>query len=170
MFPQPVDQANYRYSQDGLLQAYGVVQHDEIHDPQHLDVHGEKCLLVAKNGLTTGTTVGRVIGLESFTHIYDNYGINHTSIDIAVLPTTRRGASFPIPATPGPSSSPGMVASSESSPAVQALPTKPTSRTSPPTGGSSSRSRPSTPTAPSTRSSSRDVASSERLGDVPPPG
>ena len=33
MYPQPVDQANYQYPQDGLLQAYGVVQGDEMRNP-----------------------------------------------------------------------------------------------------------------------------------------
>jgi len=94
MFPQPVDQANYRYPRDGLLQAYGVVQDDEIRNPQHLDVHGEKCLLVVKNGLTTGTTVGRANGLESLTRIYDDYGIEHTSIEIAVLPYDKTRGNF----------------------------------------------------------------------------
>jgi hypothetical protein len=94
MFPQPVDQANYQYPQDGLLQANGVVQDDEIRNPQHLDVHGEKCLLVVKNGLTTGTTVGRTNGLESFTRIYDEYGIKHTSIEIAVLPYDKTRGKF----------------------------------------------------------------------------
>ncbi|KIY44819.1 hypothetical protein FISHEDRAFT_77229 [Fistulina hepatica ATCC 64428] len=94
MFPQPVDRANYRYPRDGLLQAYGVVQDDEIRNPQHLDVYGEKCLLVVKNGLTTGTTVGRVNGLESFTRIYDDYGIEHTSIEIAVLPYDKTRGKF----------------------------------------------------------------------------
>ena len=57
-----------------------------MRNPQHLDVHGEKCLLVAKNGLTTGTTIGQVNGLESFTRIYNEYNINQKSIEIAVLP------------------------------------------------------------------------------------
>ncbi|KAI1792458.1 hypothetical protein LXA43DRAFT_972582 [Ganoderma leucocontextum] len=94
MLPQSVDQANYRYPRDGLLQAYGVVQEDEIRDPQHLDVYDEKCLLVVKNGLTTGTTVGRANGLESFTRIYDNYGIKRTSIEIAVLPYDKMRGKF----------------------------------------------------------------------------
>ena len=63
-------------------------------------------------------------------------------------------------ATPGSSSSLGMVASSESSPAAQALPTGPISRTSPLISRSSSRSRPSTSATSSTKSSSRYVASS----------
>ena len=92
MYPQPVDEANYPYPQDGLLQACGVVQDDEMRNPQYVDVHGEKCLLVVKNGLTTGTTVGRTNGLESFTCIYEKNGINQTSIEFAVLPyDTRRG-------------------------------------------------------------------------------
>ncbi|KDQ58121.1 hypothetical protein JAAARDRAFT_193575 [Jaapia argillacea MUCL 33604] len=86
MFPQPSDRVNYQYPQDGLLQAYGIVQDDEIHNPQHLDVHGEKCLLVVKNGSTTGTTVGRINSLDSFTRTYTDYGIKQTSIELAVLP------------------------------------------------------------------------------------
>lgn len=94
MFPHPVDQANYQYPQDDLLQAYSVIQDDEIHDPQHLDVYGEKCLLVVKNGMSTGTTVGRANGLESFTRIYDEYGTKHTSIDIAVLSYDKTRGNF----------------------------------------------------------------------------
>ena len=80
-------------------------------------------------------------------------------------PTTRH-VSFPMLGIPGPSFSPGMVASSELSPA-QALPTGPISRTLPPTGGSKSRSRPSTPVASSTMSSSRYIANSTRSGLFP---
>ena len=57
-----------------------------MRNPQHVDVHGEKCLLVVKNGFTTGTTIGRVNGLESYTRIYKEYNINQESIEIAVLP------------------------------------------------------------------------------------
>lgn len=85
MYPHPVDRANYKYPQDGL-QAYGVVQDDEMRNPEHIDVHGEKCFLVVKNGLATGTTVSRTNGLESFTRTYDDYGIKQASIEIAVLP------------------------------------------------------------------------------------
>ena len=104
MYPHPVDQANYHYPQDGLLQAHGVVQDDEMRNLQHLDVHGDKCLFVTKDGSTTGTTVGRTNGLESFTRStytcddHEEYGRSikqETSIEIAVLPcdtTTRVGA------------------------------------------------------------------------------
>ncbi|KAF7789103.1 hypothetical protein EIP86_000037 [Pleurotus ostreatoroseus] len=62
--------------EDGLLQALDGVQDAEMHNPQHLDVHG----------LATGTTVGRVNGLESFTRVYKEYGISQKSLEVAVLP------------------------------------------------------------------------------------
>jgi len=97
MYPQPVDRADYQYPPDGLLQAYGVVQDEEMRNPQHLDIHGEKCLLVVKNSSTTGTTFGRTNGLESFTRTYEEYGVKQPSIEIAVLPhdKTRRKFSGP---------------------------------------------------------------------------
>jgi hypothetical protein len=101
MFPQPSNRANYQYPRDGLLQAYGVVKDDEIRNPQHLDVYGEKCLLVVKNGLTTGTTVGRTNGLESFTRIYSEYDIKQTSIEIAVLPYDKTHGRFSDPGDSG---------------------------------------------------------------------
>lgn len=94
MFPQPSDRANYQYPQDGLLQACGIVQDDEIRNSQHLDVHGEKCVLVVKNGLTTGTTVGRTNGLDSFTRTYAEYGVKQTSIELAVLPYDKTHGKF----------------------------------------------------------------------------
>jgi hypothetical protein len=87
MFPQPEDRANYKYPRDGLLQAFGIIQANEICNPNQLDANGEQCLLVVKNGLTTGTTtIGRVTGMESFTRTLNEYGIKKTSMEIAVLP------------------------------------------------------------------------------------
>ncbi|KAI0030319.1 hypothetical protein K488DRAFT_79701 [Vararia minispora EC-137] len=94
MFPQPQDQKNYSYPEDGLLQAYDFVREVEMRNPQQLDVHGEKCLLVVKNGSTTGTTVGRVNGLEPITRVYDDYGISHESLEIAVLPYDKTHGKF----------------------------------------------------------------------------
>lgn len=94
MFPQPRDRQGYRYPQDGLLQAFDIVQDAEMRNPQHLDVHGEKCLLVVKNGLATGTTIGRLNGLESFTRVYKEYGISQKSLEIAVLPYDKAHGKF----------------------------------------------------------------------------
>ncbi|KAJ3486272.1 hypothetical protein NLI96_g4344 [Meripilus lineatus] len=94
MFPNPEDRAGYKYPQDGLLQASGVVQSHEIYNPTNIDANGEKCLLVVKNGLATGTTIDRASGMESLTRIYTERGHKKTSIDFAVLPYGRRTGPF----------------------------------------------------------------------------
>ena len=95
MFPQPEDQASYQYPRKGLLQAYGIVQRAEIRDPQHIDANYQKCLLVVKNGATTGTTIGRANGLESVQRTCEEYDIvKQTSIEIAVLPYSRTRGAF----------------------------------------------------------------------------
>ena len=101
MFPHPEDRAGHEYPEDGLLQAYGVVKGDEIRQPQYLDAHGEKVLFVVKNGQATGTTVGRANGLESFARIYIDHGIDHTSIEIAILPFSRQQSPFSAPGDSG---------------------------------------------------------------------
>ena len=94
MFSQPEDQVDYEYPDDGLLQASGVVKDDEIRRPQHLDIHGEKALLVVKNGMATGTTVGRANGLDSFTRIYSDDGTEQTSVETTILPYDHKRGSF----------------------------------------------------------------------------
>lgn len=101
MFSQPEDQANFKYLKDGLLQASGVVQADEMRNPQNLDANREPCLLVVKNGPATGTTFGRVTGMESFTRVYDEHGIKGTSIEIAVLPYGNTDGPFSAPGDSG---------------------------------------------------------------------
>jgi len=101
MWPQPADSADYQYPADGLLQAYDIVPEDELRNPQHLDVHNQKCLLVVKNGTTTATTFGRVNGLESFVRHYPPYGIKETSTEIAVLRYSKDHARFSEPGDSG---------------------------------------------------------------------
>lgn len=47
-----------------------------------------------KNGLATGTTIGRVNSLESFRRVYKDYGISHKSLEIAVLPYDKTFGKF----------------------------------------------------------------------------
>ncbi|KIK23512.1 hypothetical protein PISMIDRAFT_100358, partial [Pisolithus microcarpus 441] len=97
MFPRPEDRAIYKYPKDGLIRAFGVIQADETHNPKHLDANGECCLLVIKNGLTADTTTCWVNGVESFTRIYDECGIEGTSMQIAVLPYGNANGPFSAP-------------------------------------------------------------------------
>ena len=101
MFPRSEDRAGYKYPQGGLLQALGVVQAHEIYNSQHLDASGEKFLPVVKNGLATGTTIGRAMGMESFTRVYDEYGFKETSVEIAVLPYGNKNGPFSAPGDSG---------------------------------------------------------------------
>ncbi|KIY65581.1 hypothetical protein CYLTODRAFT_317143, partial [Cylindrobasidium torrendii FP15055 ss-10] len=82
-------------------QASGVVQPDEIWKPTQLDIHGEECLLVVKHGLATGTTIGRVTGMESFTRNFNEYGAKQTSMEIAVLPYSNANGPFSGPGDSG---------------------------------------------------------------------
>jgi hypothetical protein len=101
MFPHPGDQGDYKYPADGLLQACGVIQPDEIRNPEQLDANGEECLLVVKHGLATGTTIGRVTGMESFTRTFNEYGIKETSMEIGVLPYGNGNRPFSTPGDSG---------------------------------------------------------------------
>ncbi|KAH9858294.1 hypothetical protein C2E23DRAFT_175215 [Lenzites betulinus] len=101
MFPRPEDRDGYKYPRDGLLQACGIVKDREIRSPQQLDANGHKCLHVVKNSLTTGTTVGRVNGLDSFTRIYTRYNNKETSVAVAVLPYDRKRGAFSAPGDSG---------------------------------------------------------------------
>ncbi|WVN86109.1 uncharacterized protein L203_101268 [Cryptococcus depauperatus CBS 7841] len=100
MFPQPENEAKYEYPLDGL-QALGDIQLEEIRNPQQLDANGEPCLPVVKNGLATGTTIGRVTGMESFFRIYNEHGIEETSRALAVLPYNNKAGPFSAPGDSG---------------------------------------------------------------------
>ena len=54
-----------------------------------------------KNGLTTGTTIGRVNGLNSFTRVYANHGTEHMSIETAILPYDKLRGPFSAPGDSG---------------------------------------------------------------------
>jgi hypothetical protein len=101
MFPHPEDQADYEYPDDGLLQAFGVVKDHEIRQPQHLDMYGQRILMVVKNGLATGTTIGCANGLDSFTRVYSHYDIMGTSVQTAILPYNQQLGPFSAPGDSG---------------------------------------------------------------------
>lgn len=101
MHPHPEGLSDFKYPPDGLLQVKGVVKDDEIRKPQQLDANGEKCLIVVKNGKTTGTTLGRLTGMESFIRTHPEYGIKKTSIEIAVYPCSNKDGAFSAPGDSG---------------------------------------------------------------------
>jgi hypothetical protein len=94
MHPCSEGRSSFRYPVGGLLPVKGVVPEDEIRHPKQPDEHGDECLLVIKNGNTTGTTIGRATGIESFVRDYNEYGIQGMSMGIAVYPYGHKDGAF----------------------------------------------------------------------------
>src|SRR5580698_3304414 len=84
MHPHPEGRSSFKYPDSGLLQVQGVVKEDELRKPVQLDANGEECLLVIKNGKSSGLTIGRGTSIESFVRVYDRHGIKGTSMEFAV--------------------------------------------------------------------------------------
>ena len=91
----------FKYPFDGRLQIRGVMTEDESRNPAMFDPDGEECLLVFKNGSTTGLTLGRSTGIESFVREYDEHGIRSTSMEIPVYPYSHEDGAFSAPGDSG---------------------------------------------------------------------
>lgn len=84
MFSQPNDRCGFSAPENMLLPLKGYVPETELRNPQNLDIHNLKTLLAVKNGCTTGTTFGRVNGLESITRTYPHHGISQKALEFIV--------------------------------------------------------------------------------------
>lgn len=84
MNPHCQSSSSIKFPVGGLLKIKGVVKESELHNPKQLDANGEECLIVVKNGMTTGVTIGCATGIESFIRKYDDDGMKKTSMEIAV--------------------------------------------------------------------------------------
>ena len=91
--------------QDMLLPIKGFVTEDELRSPQDVDIYKKKALLAVKNGSATGTTFGRVNGLESITRKHPHHdSISQRALEIIVCgcDTSRSdNALFSIPGDSG---------------------------------------------------------------------
>jgi hypothetical protein len=101
MHPHPEGRHSFKFPPGGLLQVKGFVPEREIRQPQQCDANGEDCLIVLKNGNTTGVTFGRGTGLESFVRTYPEYGNAETSMEFAVYPYSNKEGSFSAPGDSG---------------------------------------------------------------------
>jgi hypothetical protein len=75
MYPHAETRANYKYPRGGLMQLRYFVKDGELRRPTMLDANGEQCLIVVKNGATTGVTLGRATDIESFVREYKDYAM-----------------------------------------------------------------------------------------------
>ncbi|TFY73477.1 hypothetical protein EWM64_g10535, partial [Hericium alpestre] len=94
MHAHPEGRSSFKFPLGGLLHVLGVVTEEELRQPTMLDENGEECLIVVKNGNTTGVTFGRGRGIESFVRDYDEEGIHSTSMAVAIHPYSNRDGAF----------------------------------------------------------------------------
>lgn len=94
--PHAESRSSFKYPPGGLLQLRGVVQEEELRNPTMLDKNGESCLIVLKNGTTTGLTMGRASGIGSFVR-YQNSDSDvapTTAMELAIHPSSREDGPF----------------------------------------------------------------------------
>ncbi|KAF8588036.1 hypothetical protein K439DRAFT_1613794 [Ramaria rubella] len=89
------------YPPDRLLQLQDLIQEDHMHNPDVLDINGEPCLFVIKNGNTTGVTIGRATGIFSFVRQYLDNNTHQTSMEWAILPYDNESGVFSAPGDSG---------------------------------------------------------------------
>ncbi|KAF8330226.1 hypothetical protein F5887DRAFT_1081921 [Amanita rubescens] len=86
--PDATTTSGFQYPEDRLLKLQDLIQEDEMREPDTVDINGERCLLVIKNGGTTGITIGRATGIFSYVRNYRHNRTSHTSTEWAILPVT----------------------------------------------------------------------------------
>jgi len=101
MYPDTESRAKFEYPLGGLMQLRDIVKEGELPRSTMPDANGEDCLIVVKNGATTGVTIGRASGVESFVRDYKESGIHSTSMEIAIYPYSYKDGAFSAPGDSG---------------------------------------------------------------------
>ena len=101
MYPDPTARSSFKYPPGRLLPLRDVVQENELRHPTTLDANGEECLIVVKNGNSTGVTIGRATGIMSFIREYSENGIRRTSMELAIYPYGHKDGAFSAPGDSG---------------------------------------------------------------------
>ncbi|KAF8954752.1 hypothetical protein BDZ97DRAFT_1908028 [Flammula alnicola] len=101
MYPHPTARTSLKYPRGRLLQLRDVIKEDELRHPTMLDANGEECLLVVKNGNSTGVTLGRATGIMSFVREYFKDGAHETSMELAIYPYGNKDGAFSAPGDSG---------------------------------------------------------------------
>jgi hypothetical protein len=83
------------------LPLQGIAKDDELRHPTMHDKNGEPCLLVIKNGTSTGITIGRASGMMSFVREYFPSGKHETFIQLAIYPYDQKDGAFSAPGDSG---------------------------------------------------------------------
>ena len=84
MYPRDDGKPTFKYPDDRLLHLRDSLTEDLLRHPDIFDHDNEPCLLVIKNGATTGVTIGRATGIFSAVREYFPNGTHHTSHEWAI--------------------------------------------------------------------------------------
>jgi hypothetical protein len=101
MYPHPKARTTFTYPRGRLFQLRDIVKEDELRHPTMLDANGEECLLVVKNGTSTGVTIGRATGIMSFVREYFEDDAHETSMELAIYPYGNKDGAFSAPGDSG---------------------------------------------------------------------
>lgn len=101
MYSDPAAPTSFKYPRNRLLPLRGVIEEDEMCFPNMHDADGEQCLIVIKNGCTTGVTIGRATGIKSFVREHFPDGTQKTSKEWAILAYDHESGAFSAPGDSG---------------------------------------------------------------------
>jgi hypothetical protein len=101
MRPRADAATTFKYPYDRLLPLRDLIPEDLMHNPDMLDHDGEACLLVIKNGNTTGVTIGCATGVFSYVREYFSNNTHQTSMEWAILPYDHKSDVFSAPGDSG---------------------------------------------------------------------
>ena len=94
MYPHVQNPMSFNYPADRLLKLRGTISDAEMRCPTTLDENRETCLMVIKDGSTTGVTIGRANGIMSFVREYSNNNCHQESKEWAILPYDHKSGPF----------------------------------------------------------------------------
>ncbi len=82
------------YPAGRLLKLQDIIQEDQMRNPDMVDNNNKPCLLVIKNGSTSGVTIGRATGIFSYTRRYFEDAAPQRSKEWAILPYDKHTHTF----------------------------------------------------------------------------
>ncbi|KAL4078815.1 hypothetical protein V8B97DRAFT_2067909 [Scleroderma yunnanense] len=92
--PPPTVRTSFKYLRGRLLPLWNVVKESKLRHPTMFDANGEPCLIVVKNGNSTGVTIGRATCTMFFVREYFKDGTHETSMELAIYPYSHKDGAF----------------------------------------------------------------------------
>lgn len=101
MHPNTKNSSSFKYPRNRLLTLQGTISDKEMRHPTLLDQNDEPCLMVIKNGSTTGVTIGRASGIMSFVRGSFDDDSPKISKEWSIFPYDTKSGAFSAPGDSG---------------------------------------------------------------------